>query len=77
MPGHAFHMKTLTRKEAALRLGKSIATIRRLEGSHLNPRMVGGVHRFDPEEVEELRGRRLPEAWGLGSDDSEDEDSGI
>jgi hypothetical protein len=61
-------MRTLTRREAAARLGKSVATIRRLEGTHLTPRLVAGVHRFDPDEVDALRGLRIPEAWGPGSD---------
>lgn len=58
-------MTTLTRRQAAAHLGKSLATIRRLEGIRLNPRMVNGVYRFDPQEVESLRGESLPEAWGL------------
>jgi hypothetical protein len=50
----------LTRSQVAQRLGKSIATVRRLEGSSLHPsRDRDGVHRFDAREVEWLvNGRR-------------------
>ena len=56
----------LTRAQVARRLGKSIATVRRLEGTLLHPRLdYRGVNRFDPVDVEELRlrvrdGLRLP-----------------
>lgn len=66
-------MRTLTRRQAAARLGKSIATIRRLEGTHLNPRLVAGVYRFDPDEVDALRGESFPEAWGLAAEHDGDE----
>jgi hypothetical protein len=54
----------LTRGQVAKRLGKSIATIRRMEGRELHPeRDPNGIMRFDPEEVERAqgprRGRRL------------------
>jgi hypothetical protein len=39
----------------AKRLGKSIATVRRMEGVELHPmRDTRGVNRFDPDEVERL-----------------------
>ena len=42
----------LTRSGVAKRLGKSIASVRRMEGVELFPtRDVRGVHRFDPGEV--------------------------
>ncbi|MGC4088728.1 MAG: hypothetical protein QM756_12685 [Polyangiaceae bacterium] len=45
----------LTRSQVAGRLGKSIATVRRLEHVYLHPRRdAHGVHRFDPDEVERL-----------------------
>jgi hypothetical protein len=45
----------MTRKQVAVRLGKSIATIRRIEGSLLHPaRDDRGVYRFDRDEVEAL-----------------------
>jgi hypothetical protein len=45
----------LTRSQVAARLGKSIATVRRLEGVHLHPtRDAAGVHRFERDEVEQL-----------------------
>jgi hypothetical protein len=45
----------MTRKQVARRLGKSIATVRRIEGMLLHPaRDERGVHRFDPDEVEAL-----------------------
>lgn len=43
----------LTRGQVAKRLGKSVATVRRLEGRELHPRRdAKGVLRFDPDEVE-------------------------
>jgi hypothetical protein len=43
----------LTRAQVARRLGKSIATIRRLEGTHLFPsRDSRGVNQFHEDEVE-------------------------
>jgi hypothetical protein len=45
----------LTRAQVAKRLGKSIATVRRLEGEQLHPRRdEAGTHRFDAGEVERL-----------------------
>jgi len=49
----AFSM--LTRGQVAKRLGKSIATVRRMEGRELHPRRdAGGVFRFDSVEVDAL-----------------------
>jgi hypothetical protein len=43
----------LTRSGVAKRLGKSIATVRRMEGLELHPtRGSNGVHLFDPDEVD-------------------------
>lgn len=48
----------LTRSQVARRLGKSVATIRRLEGHVLFPSQDWrGVHWFDDWEVEQLRER--------------------
>lgn len=45
----------MTRAQVARRLGKSIATVRRLEGVLLHPeRDARGVHRFRVDEVERL-----------------------
>jgi hypothetical protein len=45
----------LTRGQVAKRLGKSIATVRRMEGRALHPkRDQKGVLRFDPAEVESV-----------------------
>jgi hypothetical protein len=45
----------MTRQQVAKRLGKSLATVRRLEGSRLHPVAdTRGVHHFDPDEVEAL-----------------------
>jgi hypothetical protein len=59
----------LTRSDVARRIGKSIATVRRLEaGGELNPtRSYAGVHIFDEHEVAELAERfaareRIPAA---------------
>jgi hypothetical protein len=46
----------MTRGQVARYLGKSIATVRRIEGRHLHPRRdANGVFRFRPAEVRELR----------------------
>ncbi len=43
----------MTRKQVADRLGRSLATVRRLEGDLLHPRRdARGVHHFDRAEVE-------------------------
>jgi hypothetical protein len=48
-------LTVMTRKQVALRLGKSLATVRRIEGSLLYPtRDARGVHHFDDSEVETL-----------------------
>jgi len=44
----------LTRMQVARALGRSIATVRRIEGELLHPRLVGGVWRFKRREVDEL-----------------------
>lgn len=45
----------MTRAHVARRLGKSIATVRRLEGTELHPKVDDrGVNRFDPNEVERI-----------------------
>lgn len=45
----------MTRKQVADRLGRSLATVRRLEGALLHPhRDARGVHHFDRDEVEAL-----------------------
>lgn len=43
----------LTRAGVAKRIGRSIATVRRMEGSSLHPTQdADGVHWFEPREVE-------------------------
>jgi hypothetical protein len=45
----------MTRQQVAKRLGKSLATVRRLEGGRLHAVAdARGVHHFDPDEVEAL-----------------------
>jgi hypothetical protein len=45
----------MTRQQVAKRLGKSLVTVRRLEGGCLHPRQDSrGVHHFRTEEVEAL-----------------------
>ena len=67
----------MTRKQVAQRLGKSIATVRRIEGVLLHPRQdARGVRHFDPRAVEALvkdvaKGTVslipvLPSRWGSG-----------
>jgi len=48
-------MAMLTRARVAKRLGRSIATVRRMEGHELHPWTdARGVHQFDSSEVEQL-----------------------
>ncbi len=48
----------MTRGQVAKRLGKSLATVRRIEGVLLHSTQDSqGVHRFDPDEVETLARR--------------------
>ncbi len=81
---HCYMFRMMTRGEVARRLGKSIATVRRMEGSVLHPRRdEQGVLRFSSEEVERVaRGMRggtpgalppsaLRSAW-FDSDDEEE-----
>jgi len=50
----------MTRAQVARRLGKSIATVRRMEGSELHPSVDGrGINRFDPGEVERVAIRQV------------------
>ena len=47
--------EAMNRRQVAQRLGKSLATVRRIEGVLLHPaRDARGVHRFDDREVETL-----------------------
>lgn len=44
----------MTRGQVARSLGRSLATVRRIEGSLLHPRLLDGVWRFESREVEAL-----------------------
>jgi hypothetical protein len=59
----------MTRGQVAKRIGKSIATVRRLEGSKLHPtRDANGFLRFDPNEVDRVaRALRQPRRRPLPS----------
>ncbi len=49
----------LTRSGVAKRLGKSIATVRRMEGVELHPTLgADGVHQFDSAEVDDVARRK-------------------
>ena len=57
----------MTRAQVAKRLGKSIATVRRLEGVALHPVVdADGVHWFDPDEVERFKQGLARRASGSG-----------
>lgn len=56
-----YQQKMLTRSQVARRIGRSIATVRKMEGQTLHPRVdARGVHRFDAAEVETVA-RRVAE----------------
>jgi|GEM_PF-2169693 len=51
-PVPLLHCGMLTRSQVAKRIGRSLATVRRLEGSALHPEVDSrGIHRFDEREV--------------------------
>lgn len=62
-------LRTMRRAQFAKRIGKSVATVRRLEGTKLFPTVdEDGTHRFDPAEVEAFaarmdRGTRPQSSW--------------
>jgi hypothetical protein len=65
--------RLMTRGQVARSLGRSLATVRRLEGSVLHPHLSEGVWRFESREVEELAaevraGRRLAGDFQISSD---------
>ena len=62
-PRRCYCVSMLKRSHVAKRLGRSLATVRRLEGVELHPIIdEDGVHLFDEAEVDEvaMRGRRDP-----------------
>jgi hypothetical protein len=62
-PPRCYAIPMLTRGQVARRLGKSIATVRRMEGNELHPaRDERGVLRFTAEEVEHVVSSRAGEA---------------
>lgn len=57
----------LTRAQVAERIGVSVPTVRRLEGTTLHPHVdAQGVHWFDPREVTEVAASRANEALMRG-----------
>jgi hypothetical protein len=52
--GTAGHL-LLTRGQAALRMGVSLATVRRMEGAELRPLIIDGKHCFPIEDVDRYR----------------------
>jgi len=48
-------MATITRSEVASMLGVSVATVRRMEGKSLHPKMVDRTWAFDPDEVAKVQ----------------------
>jgi uncharacterized small protein (DUF1192 family) len=58
----------LSRAQVAQRIGASIATVRRLEGTLLHPIVdKDGTHRFDPKEVTALAASRANQALDRGA----------
>lgn len=63
-PARAYNTWMLTRSGVAKRLGKSIATVRRLENVSLHPvRDARGVLRFSEAEVEQVARGQHGRAW--------------
>lgn len=58
----------LSRTQVAERIGASVATVRRYEGTLLHPLVdKDGTHRFDPKEVTALAASRANQALGRGT----------
>jgi hypothetical protein len=58
----------MTRAQVAARIGASIATVRRYEGTLLHPHVdKDGTHRFDPAEVTALAASRANQALDRGT----------
>jgi hypothetical protein len=53
-------MATITRSEVASMLGVSVATVRRMEGKSLHPKLTDGAWRFEIDEVKNVQ--RVPNA---------------
>ncbi len=59
----------LTRSQVARRIGRSIATVRRLEGTKLHPLVTSnGVRLFDPKEVGDVAHEVATTGRALGGD---------
>lgn len=64
----------LTRTQVARRLGRSLATVRRLEGTELHPTQdARGVHRFDTDEVDAVAQRLIERGTLSGFSNQRDE----
>jgi hypothetical protein len=60
--------KLLSRAQVAERIGASVATVRRYEGTLLHPHVdKDGTHRFDPAEVTALAASRANQALDRGT----------
>lgn len=58
----------LSRAQVAERIGASVATVRRYEGTLLHPHVdKDGTHRFDPKEVTALAASRANQALDRGT----------
>jgi hypothetical protein len=70
MPGQVWYEhRMLTRSQVARRIGRSIATVRRMEGISLHPdHGPRGTRLFDPEEVEEVAERTAQTGRALDVD---------
>lgn len=58
-------MATITRSEVASLLGVSVATVRRMEGKSLHPKLIDGAWRFELDEVNGVQ--RTPNAVVKGT----------
>lgn len=70
MPGQVWYeLEMLTRSQVARRIGRSVATVRRMEGHSLHPD-VGprGLRLFDSDEVEDVAARIARSGRALGRD---------
>src|SRR5689334_20066500 len=50
-----YTLAMLTRRDVAEKLGRSVATVRRMEGTRLHPQVAArGIRLFDPDEIAAL-----------------------
>jgi hypothetical protein len=64
-----YERRMLTRSQVARRIGRSVATVRRMEGTSLHPEIgPRGIRLFDVDELEDVAARIARSGRALGRD---------